>query len=132
MKQVRTGGEQDFTFAIIFGALGLFGGITLLVADQSSTQRENELARKPNSDPQFRTIARVMALIGLVISIMPVVGVVFCLAALAANIRHKGWPRIVSSIGVAIGIVVTGILFTLPESNKEAEQGVGADAEPAV
>ncbi len=122
MKQVYIEKEQDFTFAIIFAALGLSGGILLLVADQSAAQRKDVITREPNADPQFRTIARVMALIGIVISIVPVVGLVFCLLALAANIRHRGWPRIVSSIGVAIGIGMTALLLTLPESNEQAEQ----------
>lgn len=122
MKQILNEGDQDFSFAIIFAALGLFGGLLLLVADQTKSQRQEELARSPGSDPQFRTIARVLALIALVVSILPIVGFLVSTAALASNIRRRGWPRIVSCIALAISIGMLVLLFGNSHGEADAEQ----------
>lgn len=111
IKQLLRERDQDFTFAIIVAGLGLLSGIIILFADQSESEREQQLAKSPQQDPEFRTVARALALIALIASIFPFVGIVISLGALAANIRYPGWPRIVSSIALVVSISIFLIII---------------------
>lgn len=131
LKQVLVEGEQDFSFVITFAGLGFFAGLLFLVADQTEAQRQDELTRSPGSDPQFRTIARVLALIALVVSILPIVGFLVSLAAFALNIRRRGWPRIVSFLGLAISIGMLVLIFSRQQNRVDAEQAAPEQLLPA-
>lgn len=112
LKVIEPEGERNFTFVLIFGGLGLLAGLIILVSDQTEAQRDEQRAKSPGSDSQFRTIARALAVIALIVSVIPIVGLALSLCALAANIRHRGWPRIISGLGTLIGTAVLLLLLS--------------------
>lgn len=75
-------------------------------------------------------VAKFFAVAGLLLSIVPLVGIWIALFGLAANFRTGRWPRTISVIGVVIGLLVHGVGYWVL-SYAEAEQHRREAAEQA-
>lgn len=54
---------------------------------------------------------RFLAVAGLMFGWAPLVGLLVAIAAMAANIRTAGWPRVVSIVGLVLTTIYNAVLF---------------------
>jgi hypothetical protein len=66
-----------------------------------------------SSAPHGTFVTRFLALLSVVLCWAPFVGLVLAIPAVVLNRRARGWPRIVSWVGLALSAVVTALLVVI-------------------
>jgi hypothetical protein len=54
-------------------------------------------------------VGRFLAILSVCLGILPIVGLAIAVAAIALNWRHRGWPKILSIVG--LGLALASALF---------------------